>query len=121
MVPRAALVLLLVGLVLLTCPLAAAALDTSPSEILANPDRFDGQTVTLKGTVTHFRERVSRAGNAYYTFELSDGKRAIKVFSFGKFPCRPDAPVTVDGRFQQVKRQGRNTFYDEVEARSVKC
>jgi hypothetical protein len=62
MIPRSALVLL-VGLVLLTCPLAATALETFLGEILANPNRFDGQTVTLKGTITHFCERVSRAGN----------------------------------------------------------
>ena len=35
----------------------------------------------------HFRERVSRAGNAYYTFDLNDGKQAVKIFSFGTSRC----------------------------------
>jgi hypothetical protein len=35
---------------------------TSPSELLANADRFDGQAVTLQGTVEMFREGVSPDG-----------------------------------------------------------
>ncbi len=78
----------------LLCLLAAATsasaqvVNTSPSEILASAGRFDGQPVTISGTITNVQERVSRAGNPYYTFDLSDGKQAIRVFSFGTAPCR---------------------------------
>jgi len=113
-----------IGLITLCCLLAvvayAQALRTSPSEILANPDRFDRQAVTISGTVTNLRERVSGAGNAYYTFDLSDGKQVIRVFSFGKAPCRAGG-ATVDGTFEKVKRQGRYTFYNEVTATQVTC
>jgi len=91
----------------------AQAVSTSPSDILANLDRFDGQAVTIRGTVTNLQERVSRAGNPYYTLDLSDGKQAIRVFSFGTAPCRAEAG-TVEGTFAQVKQQGRYTFYNEV-------
>jgi cytochrome c-type biogenesis protein CcmE len=108
-------------LLVMLCAIAAAqAASTSPSEILANPDRFDGQTVTISGTITNLQERVSRAGNQYYTFDLSDGRQAVRVFSFGQVPCRVGG-VAVEGSFQKVKQQGRYTFYSEVTATRVGC
>ncbi len=99
---------------------SAQVVNASPSEILANPDRFDSQPVTIRGTVTNLQERVSRAGNPYYTLDLSDGKQAIRVFSFGTAPCRVGG-ATVEGSFEKVKRQGRYTFYNEVTATRVMC
>jgi hypothetical protein len=98
----------------------AQGVNTSPTAILADPDHFDGQSVIITGTVSHLQERVSRAGNPYYTLDLSDGKQAIRVFSFGTAPCRTGA-VTVDGTFAKVKQQGRYTFYNEVTATRVTC
>ena len=57
---------------------------------------------------------------AYYTFDLSDGKQAVRVFSFGESPCRPGA-ATVEGTFEKVKRQGRYVFYNEITATTVRC
>ena len=81
---------------------------------------IDGQTVTISGTITKLRERVSQRGNVYYTFDLSDGKQAIRVFSLDKAPCRAGG-ATVDGTFEKVKQQGRYTFYNEVTATSMTC
>jgi len=115
---RCMLIALLCCLLLLVT--SVQALNTSPSAVLATPDRFDGQTVTISGTITNLRERVSQRGNAYYTFDLSDGKQAIRVFSFGKAPCRAGG-ATVDGTFEKVKQQGRYTFYNEITATSMTC
>jgi hypothetical protein len=41
----------------------------SPGELLADPDRFDGQAVTLQGTVEKVREGVSPDGAPYYKFQ----------------------------------------------------
>lgn len=102
-------------------PHASAAFpNASVSAILADPDRFDGQTVALRGTMMNLRERVSQRGNAYYTFDLSEGARAVRVFSFGTPPCRSGV-VTVEGTFLKVKRQGRYTFYNQVDAANVAC
>jgi hypothetical protein len=107
--------------VLLGVPFALAqGLKTSPGEILSNPDRFDHQVVSVEGAVTNLQERVSKAGNAYYTFDLNDGRQAIRVFSFGKASCRAGG-ATVEGVFTKVKQQGRYTFYNEIEARRVAC
>jgi DNA polymerase III alpha subunit len=104
--------------------LAASAwtqvLSATPSEVLANADRFDRQAVIVTGVVTNVQERVSRAGNPYYTVDLSDGNQAIRVFSFGKVPCRSGG-ATVEGTFAKIKQQGRYTFYNEVTATRVTC
>jgi hypothetical protein len=98
----------------------AGALDASPSAILTNPDRFDGQPVTMRGTIGNLRETISRRGNSYYTFDLSDGKRAVRVFSFGKAPCA-SGTATVEGTFEKVKQVGRLTFRNEITATQVTC
>jgi hypothetical protein len=98
----------------------AVALDATASAILSNPDRFDGKSMTTSGTIINLRETVSRRGNPYYTFDLSDGTRVIRVFSFGKAPCR-SGTATVEGTFAQVKQVGRLTFHNEITATQVTC
>ena len=105
---------------LLSIVATAQAVRTSPSEIRGNTDRFDGQAVTISGTVTNLQEQVSRAGRPYYTFDLSDGTEAVRAFSFGKAPCRSGG-ATVDGTFAKVKQQGQYTFSNEVTATRVRC
>jgi DNA polymerase III alpha subunit len=118
MVIRVGFAMLLLSLL---SPVATAQpIRTSPSEILGNADRFDGQAVTLSGTVTNLQEQVSRAGRPYYTFDLSDGTEAVRVFSFGKARCRSGG-ATVDGTFAKVKQQAQYTFPNEVTATRVRC
>ncbi len=105
---------------LLSTVATAQPLRTSPSEILGNAERFDGQAVTISGTVTNLQEQVSRAGRPYYTFDLSDGTEAVRVFSFGKAPCKSGG-ATVDGTFAKVKQRGQYTLSNEVTATRVRC
>ena len=114
--------LLCAGLVLtLALALPALAAPTTAGAILAAPDRYDGQPVTLQGAVTHLSKRVSRRGNPYYTFDLRDKSGTIRVFSFGEAPCSENSPVTVDGTFEKVKQAGRYTFFNEITATRVMC
>ena len=98
---RITLALILVAAVVSTG--AAYAPVTTLSEILANPDRFDGHMVTIEGTMMNLRQRVSRLGDPYYKFDLSDGKQAIRVISVGTPRCRSGA-VMVEGTFAKIKR-----------------
>jgi hypothetical protein len=93
----------------------------SPSELLTDPDRFDGQAVTLQGTVEKFREGVSPDGAPYFKFRLSDEQAAVRVFSFGRSPCRNGMQATVDGVFERINRLGPRTHYNEVTATRVTC
>jgi len=98
--------------------LIAQAAALSVSELLTNPDRFDGQPVTISGTMTNPRESVSRRGTRSYTFDFADGNQTILVRSFGKPPCRSGAG-TVEGTFEKAKQGGH--FSNVVTARSVTC
>jgi cytochrome c-type biogenesis protein CcmE len=105
----------------LVAAVGAWALQSSPTAILGEPDRFDGQIVTISGTVTNVQPQVSQRGNAYFTFELSDGRKSITVFKFGESPCRTGATATVEGRFQKVKQAGDYTFRNQVDATKIAC
>ena len=100
---------------------ACEGADAPVKMLLSDPARYDGQTVTLNGAVSQLDARVSRRGNAYYTFKLDDGSGRVTVFSFGQPPCPSPNRVTVDGEFRRVKRITGHTFYDQVDARRVVC
>src|SRR5258705_3988584 len=85
-------------------PNAAWGLDASPSDIVANPHRYDGQSLTTTGRVTQLRSTVSRRGNPYYWFELRDARSGVTVFSFGTPECREGTQATLEGRFDKVKQ-----------------
>jgi len=53
------------------------------SEILSNPDKYHLKTVLVKGEVLDVKHKVSKRGNPYTIFALSDGTSAIKIFTFG--------------------------------------
>jgi hypothetical protein len=97
-------------------PLAALAMDASPTEILGDLDRFDGQQVTVRGTITDVRE----LGNAAFSLRLGDGSRTIQILALGKPPCGDGATATVEGVFHKAKRDGYR-IYSEVDATRVTC
>ena len=118
---KRAWIVCLVVVVSLVAVVGAWALQSSPTEILGNPDRFDGQIVTISGTLINVQPRVSQRGNAYFTVELSDGRKSITVFKFGESPCRARMTATVEGLFQKVKQVGRYTFRNQIDATKITC
>ena len=100
---------------------ASESADALIKALLSDPGRYDGQAVALAGTVSQLDARVSRRGNAYYTFKLDDGSGRVTVFSFGQLPCPSPSRVTVAGEFRHVKRVNGHTFYDQIDARRVVC
>ena len=115
---REALLSLGVALVAVT---AAQAAPISVGELLADPDRFRDQPVTVSGTLSRFREYVTRTGTRYYTFDLGDGTQIIRVISYEKPQCQAGA-ATVEGTFEQVKwRVKVNYSYEKLTAWNVTC
>jgi len=86
------------------------------SEIINNPDRYHLKTVTVKGDVLDVKHKISRKGNEYTVFVLSDGSARIKVFTFGSSQINVGDKVKVEGVFYKVKYVGRYTFYNEIDA-----
>ncbi len=100
---------------------ASAFEATSIQSIIANPAQFDGKTVTIRGPAAAVKETVSRRGNSYATLQVQEtGGDAIKIFTWGHPSTRNGDRVEVTGVSQQVKRVGRYTFYNEIEAQSIK-
>jgi hypothetical protein len=56
--------------VVLVAVTAAQAAPVSVAELLADPDRFRGQPVAVIGTMSRFREHVTRTRTRYYTFDF---------------------------------------------------
>jgi len=89
------------GLALL---LAAGCATTPIRQLLAEPGRYDGQTVRVQGTVT-------RAAGVLGTgaYELDDGTGTIVVVSRGQGVPAQGARTRVKGTFQSVfSFMGRN-------------
>lgn len=114
----AAFVTVVFAVIALFCSPApsAAEIMASPRAVMANPDHFDGKAIVVEGTATNIFFKVSRRGNPYYTFDLTDGAGSVKVFSFGKPVISDGERVKVFGRFMKVKRAGKYTFYNEIDA-----
>lgn len=100
---------------------AGEGADGPIKSLLADKDRHDRQVVTLAGTMSRLDVRVSRRGNAYYTFTLDDGSGRVTVFSFGQPSCPAGSRVRVEGEFRRAKEVSGHTFYDQIDARRVGC
>ena len=106
---------------LLGVVLVAQAAPRSVSELLADLDRFNGQPVTVTGTMSNFRGNPLRRGGPVYTFDLRDGMETVHVTMFTKPLCQSGA-ATVEGTFQRMKRRGNvNDSFEEITARNVTC
>lgn len=112
---------LVVLAVLLVFATTALALEVSIRDLIATPERFDGQPVTLHGTIGNIQRRVSGRGNAYFILDLAQEGATVRVFSFGDAACKSGGMAIVDGRFDRVKKVGRYTFHNEVTATRVTC
>lgn len=75
------------------------AQSATPSSLVANPSNFDGQSVSVSGTVKGPHERKTRRGKATL-YQLCDAQ-CINVFQFGDAPnVTEGATVSVTGMFR---------------------
>jgi len=89
-------------------------------EILANPNKYDGQEVTIQGEATKIKPRTSKEGNDYTRFTLKDESgKGMNIFTRGHPLITEGQKVTVTGIYQKVKRVGRHTFHNEVKAWNI--
>lgn len=99
--------------------LAARADLVTVKELLAEPDKWHGRAVVVSGTVGDLQPRTSERGNPYYTFTLSDGLAGVTVFSNGTPQIKDTNRVQVEGTYLKVKRVGKYTFQNQVDARRI--
>lgn len=99
----------------------ANAADVSVRALAANPARYNGQTVTLHGTVAGLKEFALPGGDGYTTFNLKaprDGG-TIGIVAWGQPALRNGDPAEIVGTFEHVQRIGSYTLYNDVEAQIV--
>ena len=101
---------------IITTAANAQAIKTTVGNILSNPDQYDGKMVQVEAKVflPHFKS--SKKGNAYTTFKLENDGQSLSVFSFGTLPINGGDVVRVIGMYQKIKKVGRYTFYNEIDA-----
>ena len=89
-------------------------------EILSNPNKYDGQEVTIQGKATKIKPRTSKKGNDYTTFTLRDESgKSMNFYTRGLPLLAEGQKVTVTGIYEKVKRVGRQTFHNEVKAWNI--
>lgn len=108
-----------VALLLMGAPPVLAAEGISVRALVQNPDQYDGKVVSVVGTVTVYRERVSTVGNLYTTFRLTEGNASVSVFVWDKQGLRNGRKVRVIGTFAKVRHVRALTFDNEIQAHRI--
>ena len=91
------------------------------SELLANTERYNGQPVTVSGTINNFRANPWHRGNPMQTFDLSDGTEIVLVTAFAEPLCR-SGTATVEGTYRAAKgRVNASYSWKEITAHKVIC
>jgi len=98
-----------------------SAVETTVEKIMNNRDSYDGQQVSVAGTVSNLKFKALKVGNNYTTFMLA-GKSGgrIKVFTWGNLNVKPGQKVQVTGVYRKVRTTARRYYYNEIEASEVK-
>ena len=119
-VPVKSMVLIVFLLGSIWTPLAFSATDTTVEKILGDKDLYDGKEVTVPGSVSNLKFKTSKAGNEYTTFALV-GKSgdSINVYVRKHLNLKKGQKVKVTGTYRKVKRVGRYTFYNEIDATEI--
>src|SRR5574340_208506 len=89
------------------------------TELLAHPDHYDHQVVTVSGRVTRFQLATNRDGHPAFGFLLQDTAGTVKVVGLGKTDVREGDYVVVEGIFSRLRQAGRAIVYNEIKATSV--
>jgi hypothetical protein len=103
------------ALTLVAASPAPSASPTRIADILAAPSSFDGQHLTVNGTVQQLSEKTSRRGNDYTTFDLCDAS-CIHAYSYGHPKIANGQTLTVSGKFFADKHVGTLDFKNEIDA-----
>jgi hypothetical protein len=102
-----------------TAATLCAATLTEVTDLLAHPDQYDHQIVTVSGKVANFQLATNREGRPAYGFLLQSSAGTVKVVGLGKAEVREGDYVIVEGVFSRLRQAGRTIVYNEIKATSV--
>lgn len=90
------------------------------ADLLAHPDQYDKQAVTVVGEVADLQTATTRDGQSAYGFLLKAGAGTVKVIGLGKTAVRDGAQVVVEGTFNRLRQGGRTVVLNEIKAELVR-
>ena len=103
--------------------LAFAAEALTVANLIKDADKHDGKGVTVAGKVIEFKQKTSRAGNAYWTLKLKGEKKDedLSVYGRGKLDPVPkkDDKVEVNGIYRKEKKLADFTVKNELDTSPV--
>lgn len=71
--------------------------------LVHTPERYDGDVVSVGGTVVDYRERISSAGDPYTIFHLREGSASVAVLAWPHQGLHDGFRVQVMGVFVKVR------------------
>jgi cytochrome c-type biogenesis protein CcmE len=90
------------------------------TELVAHPEQYDHQLVTVTGRVTNVQLATNRQGQPAYGFLLEDHSGTLKVVALGNAEVREGDQVIVEGVFSRLRQAGRTIVYNEIKATAIR-
>lgn len=86
----------------------------SVTSIQLNKTLCDRKAVEVEGKVADLNFTISEKGNKFTTFNLSDGKNKVMVFSFEYLPVAEKDVVRVKGIYFTIYQYENYSYYNEI-------
>lgn len=90
------------------------------ADLLAHPDQYDNQVVSVVGEVANLQMGTTRDGQNAYGFLLKSVGGTVKVIGLGKTAVRDGEQVVVEGIFNRLRQGGRTAVLNEIKAEIVR-
>ncbi|CAN1534752.1 hypothetical protein MCEMSE15_01529 [Fimbriimonadaceae bacterium] len=96
---------------------AAKPVVVTVSDLAKKASNFDKKNVQTTGKVEKFEQRTSRKGNAYFVFDLIEGKERVHIYGQGKLEVKvkDGDKLKVTGFFRKEKKIGDRSFKNEIQ------
>ena len=90
------------------------------ADLLAHPDQYDKQVVSVVGEVASLQMGTTRDGQNAYGFLLKSGVGTVKVIGLGRTAVHDGEQVVVEGIFNRLRQGGRTAVLNEIKAELVR-
>jgi len=88
------------------------------SSITQSPQSFNGEQITVRGSVANFHQTVNSMGKSYATFSVC-ADACVRVFAIGIPRISNGQNVTVTGMFSMVDHIGSMVYYNQIDANEL--
>src|SRR5579863_531863 len=77
----------------------ASAADLTPSAVLSGANQYNGQDISVTGTITLLKTKTSNDGKPFVTFKLCDANACLDALAWGTSTYTEGAQLTASGHF----------------------